>query len=249
MLERLPSAELGRAGAAPSVAASSVLRRASCDAVVFHAVGPLPERYEELVAQYRLPVVWVNSKRAADCCHYDDLGTARAVTSHLIGLGHRRIAVLSGVAGPESHYSIDDRRDGYAEAMRDAGLAPRVVEFGDDVVFGHLPPPSTLLGPLLAGADRPTALLAHDTILAGMAYVEAIRRGLSVPRDLSLVTFGPHVNNATGVRFGLCQLPEAELGARAADLALRKIDAPDEPLPAEVLAVEFLPHDTVAPSA
>ena len=242
VLERLPSRELDRPDAVPQV-----LRRASCDAVLFHAVGPLPERYEQVVTQYRLPVVWLNAKRPTDCVYFDDLAAARQATDHLIALGHRRIALLSTPADETSHYSLDDRRDGYAEAMAGAELKPRGIELPVGAVHGHDPRPADLLDPVLTGPDRPTAILTVERDLAGFAYVSALRVGLSVPRDLSLIGFGERMSNATGVRIGICRLPEADLGRRAVDLALRKVESPDDALPPEALPAALELHDTVAP--
>ena len=241
VFERLAAAQLTRPGAG-----SPVLRQASCDAILFHAVGPLPEAYEQAVARLRLPVVYVNSRRPADCCHYDDLGAARDATRHLIGFGHRRVTFLTVPLDPGSHYSTDDRREGYLSAMAEAGLVPRVVEMPVNSIHGHEPPPSRTIAPLLRGDDRPTAVVAIDRRIAGMVYVEAVRRRLSVPRDLSLIGFSGRMSNATGVRIGLCQLPEAELGRRAAGLALRKLSDPSAELPPEVVAIPFEPYDTVA---
>jgi LacI family transcriptional regulator len=112
---------------------------------------------------------------------YDERAGAVAAAQHLIDLGHRRIALMSG---PDM-ISARERRVGFLEALRGAGLEP-VAEAKGDYRFE-----SGVAGGerLLALDPRPTAILsASDAMAAGILKVAATR-GIAVPRDLSVVGF------------------------------------------------------------
>lgn len=107
-----------------------------------------------------------------------------AATRHLIELGHRRIAVITG---PEDMLCSLARLDGFRSAMSMAGLQtdPALVRFGDfHVRAGH-----DHALELLRGPDRPTAIFAGSDLQA-LGVLEAARvRGLQVPADLSVVGY------------------------------------------------------------
>lgn len=104
-------------------------------------------------------------------------------TEYLIGLGHRRIALLSW----EGRNTIRQREDGYREAMHRAGLEERIVRissFRPEIAEREL---AELFG---SGAfEGATALfcLADNVALAAMRVVAA--GGLRVPQDLSILGF------------------------------------------------------------
>lgn len=112
---------------------------------------------------------------------YDERAGAARAARHLIDLGHRRIALMSG---PDI-ISARERRAGFIEALSKAGIEP-VGEARGDYRFE-----SGVAGAehLLDIAPRPTAILsASDAMAAGILNVAA-RRGLSVPQDLSVVGY------------------------------------------------------------
>ncbi|MFJ4919462.1 LacI family DNA-binding transcriptional regulator [Streptomyces sp. NPDC088725] len=107
-----------------------------------------------------------------------------AATRHLVELGHRRIAVITG---PEDMLCSLARLDGFRSALAMAGLEadPALVRFGDfNVRSGHQHAMD-----LLSGPDRPTAIFAGSD-LQSLGVLEAARvLGLRVPADLSVVGY------------------------------------------------------------
>lgn len=111
------------------------------------------------------------------------VGAAMA-TRHLIELGHRRIAFLTG--RPDLRSSVL-REEGYRKALAEAGipLDPSLVRGGyysRDAVRG-----SAL--ELLSRADRPTAVFAANDLSALGTLDVAQELGLRVPQDLSVIGF------------------------------------------------------------
>ncbi|MEE2035814.1 substrate-binding domain-containing protein [Nocardiopsis sp. CT-R113] len=107
-----------------------------------------------------------------------------AATEHLIGLGHRRIATLSG---PPDVMCSRARVDGYRSAMRDAGLTvpDDYVRYGDFL----LDTGRTETAALLELPEPPTAIFAGSDQMARGAYGALFDRGLRVPDDVSVVGF------------------------------------------------------------
>jgi LacI family transcriptional regulator len=108
----------------------------------------------------------------------------RLATEHLIGLGHRRIAMIGG---PKGLLSSRGRQDGYRAALEDAGLPlePRLLESGDFCFESG----TAAAGRLLDRPDPPTAIFAASDQMAFGVYAAAWSRGLRVPEDLSVVGF------------------------------------------------------------
>ncbi|MGN6820372.1 MAG: LacI family DNA-binding transcriptional regulator [Sphingomonas sp.] len=114
----------------------------------------------------------------------NDREAVREATQYLIAQGHRRIGL---VAGPHGFRSARERRIGFEEAMRDAGISlPRSM-----IAEGNYRFESGLIAAerLLDVVPRPTAIFSsNDEMAAGVIHA-ACQRGLIVPRDLSVIGF------------------------------------------------------------
>lgn len=107
-----------------------------------------------------------------------------AATRHLVELGHRRIAMISG---PADMLCSQARIDGYRAALEAAGIPvePELIRRGTFLVdsghdHGHA---------LLSLDDPPTAIFAGSDLQAFGVFEAARQRGLRVPEDLSVVGF------------------------------------------------------------
>lgn len=214
------------------------------DGLMLVGVSHDPRLYD-LLGSAGMPFVqtWAPAKASPwPTVGYDNATLGRMVVDHLVGLGHRDIAVVAGltrhndrvlarVAGlraalrrhrlplPDSHvvrtaYRTADARDAFRELQR--------------------------RGPL------PTALIANNDIVAMGLMVEAAAQGIAVPRQLSIVGVGDHEIVAhlqpplTTVR-----TPKTAIGTVAADYLLARIRQQDFALPAE-LPLELVVRGTTA---
>ena len=103
---------------------------------------------------------------------------------HLAGLGHRRIAFVSG---PQTLKSARIRRSAFLQSMRQFGVEEdhQLIAAGDHKVTGGL----EAMEQLLRMSPRPTAVVASNDLTA-IGIMRAVRRaGLSVPGDMSIVGF------------------------------------------------------------
>src|SRR5262245_909232 len=149
-------------------------------------------------------------------------GAHMAVT-HLLELGHRRIATITGPI--EMEVSID-RRDGYKRALLEAGLPIS----SDLIVAGDFTQERgyEAMVRLLSLPQRPTAIFAASDSMA-IGALRAIREaGLSVPGDIALVSFDDlPVAGFADPPLTTVHQPVLELGAKAVELLIERIKEPD----------------------
>jgi LacI family transcriptional regulator len=141
-----------------------------------------------LLTRNNVPFVLIDRSIAgfeADLVQGDSVGGARRLIEHLIGLGHRRIGMMTETSEVST---ARDRLQGYREALAGAGIEfrPELVAISS-AIDPRVAHDATLR--LLDLPDRPTAIFAVNNI-AVVGVVEAAReRRLEIPDDLALVCF------------------------------------------------------------
>lgn len=114
----------------------------------------------------------------------DDFQAAYDMTSHIIGLGHKRIGFIIG--NPEQ-VAASRRLNGFRKAMEDAGL-----DIEDKlIVQGRFTYRSGMDAAerLLSADPRPTAIFASNDDMAAATVAVAHRRHLDVPSDITVCGF------------------------------------------------------------
>ena len=155
----------------------------------------------------------------------DSFAGARAVTRHLLGLGHRRVAFLD--VGDRQQWN-PDKHAGYVAALEDAGhpvderltVAPAL---GVPADYSNAPAlVDAAVGELLALAEPPTAIFAYDDRRALLVTESLRHRGLEPGRDIGVAGFGDTASRL-GACDGLtsCRIDFARLGREAVRAALR----------------------------
>ncbi|WP_329125697.1 LacI family DNA-binding transcriptional regulator [Streptomyces sp. NBC_01465] len=165
-----------------------------------------------------------------------------AATRHLVGLGHRRIALISG---PERRLTSRARVGGYRTALEEAGIPydEELVRYGD---FTHGPAHRHALD-LLRLPDRPTAVFAGSDHQALGTYRAAAELGLRIPEDLSVVGFDdlPFADWVTP-RLTTVRTPLAEMTALAARMVLQLIAGETPPTTRVEVATELIVRESTA---
>jgi DNA-binding LacI/PurR family transcriptional regulator len=113
----------------------------------------------------------------------DGAAGTRAATTHLLEIGHRRIAFLGW---PADAAAGDDRRSGWAQVCAAAGLHDERL---DVRVLDGLENGQAATAQLLDLADPPTAVVCVTDSLALGVWAEVTRRGLRVGRDVAIIGF------------------------------------------------------------
>ncbi|WP_137844059.1 LacI family DNA-binding transcriptional regulator [Microbacterium sp. 2FI] len=141
-------------------------------------------------------------------------------TRHLIELGHRRIAAITG---PEDMMCSLARVDGYRSAMNAAGLPidPELIRFGDFHPGGG----EARARELLALPEPPTAIFAGSDLQALGAIAAGSAAGLRVPDDLSVVGYDDiALSRWMSPQLTTVHQPLRRMGEEATRLALRLAD-------------------------
>ncbi|HEY1820889.1 MAG TPA: LacI family DNA-binding transcriptional regulator [Trebonia sp.] len=189
----------------------------------------------EALAARRYPFVLVDPRTAVprgmvsvSAAHFSG---ARAVTRHLIELGHHRIGV---VTGPPYWRTRDDRVGGHLAALAEAGVLgdPALLRYGEPAARTGVQAGGELLGL----RPRPTAVVCFNDKVAVGVMEAAAARGLRVPADLSVVGFDDiDVSRATTPRLTTVRQPLQEMGRTAITMLMRQLDGH----PHEALSIEL----------
>lgn len=141
----------------------------------------------DLLAEAGLPCVLVATGRQVEklaAVSIDDRGAARAMTTHLLDLGHQRIGFIIGNLNLTAS---GERLEGYREALNDREIAPdeTLISQGLFTYRSGLDAAEELL----AAENPPSAIFASNDDMAAASVAVAHRRGLDVPGDLTVVGF------------------------------------------------------------
>jgi LacI family transcriptional regulator len=181
-----------------------------------------------------IPVIAIATGRFranVSCVRIDDFRAASEMTAHLISLGHQRIGFIKG--HPNQTASAQ-RFAGFETTMDAAGLSPNpaYVQQGYFTYRSGLEAAEALL-------DRkrpPTAIFASNDDMAAAVISVAHRRGLEVPRDLSVVGFDDTVTattvwpELTTIRQPIAAMADAALNLLLRKIRHKKIGEPAEPI-------------------
>lgn len=185
-------------------------------------VGPVV-LVDEKLPGFNLPAVVSQNRRGA-----------REIAAHVTSLGHERIAILGG---PPELWTAEQRLSGYREAIVAAGLEPDDIPVLDGDY--RMSSGEQLAAEILSrpAAERPTALICANDLMAIGALTYCRNAGLQVPEDVSVVGFDdlPFASLLTPALTTVRQSPR-EMGIQAAKLLLGIIEGakPSPPPPSAV---------------
>jgi DNA-binding LacI/PurR family transcriptional regulator len=157
------------------------------------------DRTSQTLMKRRLPMVLVDqpARPGISSVNITDEAGAAEAARHVVELGHRETAIVvpwvdapQGVAGfaPDSapEGKLRARLRGWCGPLEDARVPYRVIgmpwelDHADALRLGER---------LVAGPDRPTAILCFSDLIARAVVEAATAGGLAVPRDLTVVGF------------------------------------------------------------
>lgn len=223
---------------------ASMVAAYQADGVIqLRAFNPFPD--EALEPGKALPMVNVCEVLDAAPCptlQLDNRAAAREMTEHLIGLGHRRIAMIQG---PRRSPLTRERVAGYREALQAAGLPldDGLLCPGDfTLASGH-----QSAGQLLARPVPPTAIFCENDEMAIGAISRIREAGLSVPGDISVAGFDD-IAFASYCDPPLTTIAQpAELfGHRAVAMLIDLLEHPDKPVLHDLLPHRLVVRDSTA---
>ncbi|NNG69178.1 LacI family DNA-binding transcriptional regulator [Rhizobium laguerreae] len=210
----------------------------------------LPEVDGRSLANSGLPIVSMlldMSDAGLQSVITNDREAVRDVTAELIRLGHRRFFYL---AGPEGNYHDVERYGGVLEALEAAGLSEGSVRrSGGHLDYQH----GFDIGVQAADdfaklTEKPTAVIATSDDMA-ISFVSRVqRRGVSIPGDLSVVSFdGSPVCEFCSPPLSTIKQPVEEMGRAAVDLLLGAIGQRENAAAVRtVIRSSLIPRESIA---
>jgi LacI family transcriptional regulator len=206
------------------------------DALVIASSGKDTEMFRRMRTQSQ-PFVLIDrifDDLEADFVGIDDVAAGRIATTHLIEMGRRNIAHISG---RENSTGIR-RKEGYIEALRAHKLPVRenyILSRGfvdtDSQRQG-----SEAMRQLLERSPRPDAVFCHNDPIAIGAMKVILDAGLRIPEDIALVGCG-NLNYNEWLRVPLTSIDQRShlIGQRAGEILLAMIEGREWPAPAKVI--------------
>lgn len=197
------------------------------------------------IRKRKVPVVLIgsldtegDSEENLDMVVHNDRERAMISTLHLLDLGHRRIACVTGP--PRSKFAAKQRA-GFLDAMKEYDLSPDASDFfeipnlehEDGVKAGY---------EIFCRRNRPTAIFSGNDRVAMGIISTAEKLGLSIPEELSIIGCGGLTLNGVPLKPQLTttvSLPE-ESARIAAEKLFRQIREPDAPRSATVVRVDAI---------
>ena len=217
------------------------------DGIMIGPYSPVTEEFDTFLRRLNVPIVLIDrdSPKWADAVMTDHAKGVRDATEHLLNLGHRRIAIITG---SPTLYPARERIRGYEDALRFRGLEPdpsliEASSFLPDMGFGYT-------SSVLASRRPPTAIITGGIgMLPGV--IQAIRvRGLRIPEDISVVGAGDsELSELHTPPISIQRWDQAEVGRYAANLLLDRIRGRADAEPRHVLLPnEFVARESTGPA-
>ncbi len=202
-----------------------------------YRLAPTAPIYEELW-QRQTPTV-IMGQRAPFCAQFlnvetDDSTGSYLMTQHLLELGHKKIAFLSGPSGSPW---AQERLEGYRRALREAAIEPDdrlVFAAGSTIEEGE----KAAVQMIDESATMTAVQGASDLVAMGAANV-FLNQGIKIPEDLSVAGFGNILmSQHFRVPLSTVREPKLRLGVAAIE-SMQKLRRGEKPepkrLPAEII--------------
>ncbi len=210
---------------------SSLLDPNFIDGIVFGDIDNDINVVKKAIAR-RIPVIVLNNylEEPINCIAIDNRKASKEVMKHLVKLGHKNIATITGDLSTQAGQW---RLEGYYEALNEFGIKPpkTYITHGD-----FLRTPARLAAnKLLKLKSRPTAVFAASDVMALELLDVARSSNIKVPEELSVVGFDDNPLNVNSpVRLTTVFQPLVEMGRLGVE-HLKQISRGEAPLPIKVM--------------
>lgn len=196
--------------------------------------GPAGEALREWLGRSPVPVVLMErsadvgpSRQGTESVLTDHAGGAAMAVHYLGSLGHRRVGIVRNARSPHT----EQIRAGWHRAATEVGLTTKGVtdiELPDQWEPGFEDAIEAAVS--TAVSTGTTALLVHSDPEAVRVLQVAEERGVSVPRDLSIVSYDDQVAELATPALSAVRPPRRTIGRTAVSLLTARIEAPDRPV-------------------
>ena len=203
------------------------------DGLIVVEVPIEPEQAASIIARGVQIASVGNTVQGQPSVRIDNVAVGRLAAEHLLGLGHRRLAMIGGMSEDPMNFPVPVlRQDGFVEVLEaaDVEFDPEMIEGGNFGIDGG----QEAMAKLLDRDAPPTAVFAMSDEMAFGALMELNQRGLVAGRDVSIIGVDDH-EFARVVDLTTIAQPVTDHGAMAGRLLLEQLESvhePAEPSPA-----------------
>ena len=189
------------------------------DGIMMNSVSMLSREQQAQLAASGVPIVLLNRSASNETfstvCADNELGGTLAAR-YLLGLGHRKIAHLTG---PRQHGNLSDRTRGFVRALQSVKNPVQPIVLHGKFNFDG---GTELTRKLLDGHPDVTAIFAANDVMALGVVQAVLQRGLRIPEDLSLIGFDNiEFSGVVHPPLTTVHQPKYEMGAAAVEILLR----------------------------
>lgn len=195
------------------------------DGLIVISLPPTDREFEQILG-LGIPVslLGVPDSRCS-CVSIDDIKGGESAAKHLVEMGHRDIAIMSGIEEQAFNFQVArQRKEGFLNILKENGI-----EFDDsNEIFADFDSHTSELAmdEFLRRKKLPTAIFCESDEMA-FGVIKSIRKkGLRIPEDISVIGFDDHEFAST---IGLTTIaqPVQFLGQLAASQIMARIEKPD----------------------
>jgi DNA-binding LacI/PurR family transcriptional regulator len=215
----------------------NILKSEAIDGLIAAPVNEYDQQLKNIIKN-GLPVVCVDRGLAGidvDIVWVNNEGGAFTAVSHLVNSGYKRIAYISGLPSiPSSRM----REKGYRRALEANNLfIPELVKYGDSSYESGL----TLCAELLNGHYLPDAIFSGNNLITLGALETIHKLKKKIPKDIAIVGFDDMFwSSSLNPPLTAVRQPAYEIGKRAGELLIQRINDPQRPCIQMTLNVELM---------
>lgn len=214
------------------------------DGLLIIPMATMAEDYETLSRMCNdIPFVIVGAKLGSSLPSvlYDQRRGTYLAMQHLLDLGHRQVAEITGNLRTNDGY---DRHEGWKAILKENGLPPGPSVEGDFSINGGYAAMNKLMD---SGSEFSAVFVGNDSMAFG-AHTALRERGLRVPDDISMVSFDD-IPEAAHFIPGLTTVRQdfRLLGRMAIEYVLSMIDDPGTPIHQRILQPELIIRGSTRP--
>lgn len=174
----------------------------------------------------------------------DNYAAGRAIMNHLVSYGHERFGFI---AGQRSSQIFHDRLAGMKSVLSEEGI-----NFEESSLVGEsydLDTGVEGVKELLKLPHRPTAICCFNDDIAMGALFELTRRGISIPKDISITGFdNVRVSGYINPPLTTVDQPAFDMGKRAVDVLVKMMKNEELTRKREILPFQLLERESSGPA-
>jgi LacI family transcriptional regulator len=194
---------------------SRILHNGLVDGIVVASI-PMSDPIVNSLVESKMPFVLIGRHPTLDVNYLDvdNMQAARKITLHLIRIGYKRIATITGPLTMVAGY---DRYQGYVKALQDSGYPVRP----ELVVEGNYTEEGGYLGMQRLIKYRPDAVFAASDVMAYGAMRALREANLRIPEDVAVVGYDDIPNSAKSTpSLTTIRQPILQMGSKAVDMLI-----------------------------